>query len=61
MRHGIKAWEITGWVSEDGDVLCHDCAPASADDDGWSPVFADGDDCENLACDECGETLIETF
>lgn len=62
MPHGIPGTDIAGWVSEDGDCICQDCAThvwiKSVDAD---PVFACTEDAATLTCDECGETLIDTF
>ncbi len=61
----MKAWEIIGWTTADGEALCVSCAeeryPELAEDDeaeveGVRPVFA-SDEFDGHSCSDCLEVI----
>ena len=64
MAHYIKAWEIVGVATEDGDLLCADCARKAKIDlseSGDERVIFASEEAAEDDCTECGQTLIDSY
>lgn len=55
----MKAYDVIGYSTEDGEAYCKDCAGELADDD--HAIFADMSENLSTVCDGCHETLADAF
>lgn len=56
---GIASHEIVGYCTGQ-EFVCTGCIGDADDTDDCTPIFA-GDEDANTTCDECGETLMESY
>ena len=53
----MKVSDVLGYVLENGDTVCKNCATEDQISEG-NPVFAGDEDVESFVCDSCGENLV---